>query len=177
MMFKELFNDKVRLLPFSKTDKALFVQMAMCSQSMRHVASIMDEQEALLAFEARLTPWQSWREKGLFLSINDVKSGEKVGSMSLHLIPESQSIAEVGFMIKPNKTGQGYGQSALSLLVALAQKELALSALHAVCSVDNIGSSRVLEKHHFVKLKRLNANTHIGGNWVDDLLYQLTFNG
>ena len=76
-------------------------------------------------------------------------------------------------MIKQSAQGKGYAGEALSLLKDYAYNHLHLNKLIALCSVNNTGSSGLLEKLGFIREGCLQQNTLISNQYVDDYIYGL----
>jgi RimJ/RimL family protein N-acetyltransferase len=76
-------------------------------------------------------------------------------------------------MIKPSAQGKGFAGEALSIIKDYALSELNLNKLVATCSVNNIGSFKLLEKQGFIREGRLKQNMIINGEYVDDYIYGL----
>ena len=69
--------------------------------------------------------------------------------------------------------GKGFATEALQLIMHHAFAELDLNKLVATCSVDNVGSFKLLEKIGFKQEGRLNQNTFIKNRYIDDFVYGL----
>lgn len=94
-----------------------------------------------------------------------------ITGISLKIVNHEAKIGEVGFMMKASVQGKGFASEALSLLKAYALSELKLNKLTAICSVNNIGSYKLLEKLGFEREGCLRQNTLINNALVDDYVY------
>lgn len=79
----------------------------------------------------------------------------------------------VGFMIKPGAQRKGYASEALGVLASYAFEVLGLQKLLAVCSTDNIGCCKTLEKSGFIREQLRRGKHLIHGEYQDDYLYGL----
>ncbi|WP_252738801.1 GNAT family N-acetyltransferase [Colwellia sp. D2M02] len=110
-------GQRIALSLFDVSDMPLFIDISMSKQMMKHVYAPLTQQAATEAFVERSQPWTLQSDHWLSLGINDIFSGEKLGSIGLKIVNHSAKIAEVGFMIKTSAQGKGYASEALSLLM------------------------------------------------------------
>jgi ribosomal-protein-alanine N-acetyltransferase len=152
-MTMQLTALNVFLLPLDDSDKALFIEMAMCPNIMVHVYTPFTYQEAEEAFAEKSKPWQKTSSHWLTLSINEQETHEKLGTIGLKIIDQLKGTAEVGFMLKQSAQGKGYASCALKLLMNYAFTELNLHTLRAVCSIKNKASQTLLSRRGFQRSK------------------------
>ncbi len=169
----QLVSNRLILSPFDNSDKALFIELSMCPEIMKHVYDPFTYDEAKEAFIEKSKPWTITSNGWLSLGITEISSGEKLGNIGLKIVDHQAKLAEVGFMLKDCAQGKGFGREALSLIKEYAFTKLNLSKLIAICSVSNEGSYRLLEKSGFVREDRLDQNTIVNNNFVDDYVYGL----
>lgn len=136
-------------------------------------ASSLSHEEAKVTFITKSEPWSIESTGWLSFGISGITTGEKLGSIGLKITNHEARIAEVGFMVKPSAQGKGFAGEALSLVKNYALSELNLNKLVATCSVNNTGSVKLLEKHHFIREGCLKQNVIINGSYVDDYHYGL----
>ena len=169
----KLADERIKLLPFDESDFELFLDISTCPNVMRHVSKPFTYDEAKSAFEIRSQPWNVKSDGWLSLSITEMESDEKLGSIALKIVNHEANIAEVGFLIKECAQGRGIANSALKLLKEYAFNELKLNKLVAFCSVHNAGSYKLLEKQNFIREGCFNQNTFINNQYIDDYAYGL----
>lgn len=102
-----------------------------------------------------------------------VADGEPVGTIGLKPPNETWGVAEVGYVVDPDRWGNGYCTEALGLLVEYAFSERRLAKLYATVYDGNDASRRVLEKNGFEREGRLRKEAFVGGERVDVLRYGL----
>jgi len=78
------------------------------------------------------------------------QDGEAIGSIDLSLI-ESGS-AELGFLLRPERWGQGLASEAVGAVIAHAFDGLFLSRIAAAVQTENRAAARVLEKNGFKRI-------------------------
>ncbi len=169
----QLTGQRIKLLPFDSTDRDLFIENSMCPKMMEHVYDPLSYSEAEEAFAIKSRPWVAEGDSWLSLGITALSTGDKLGNIGLKVVNHQAKIAEVGFMIKPTAQGQGFAAEALALLIAYAHSELKLNKLVATCSVNNVGSYRLLEKVGFIREGCLQHNAIINNKYIDDYVYGL----
>jgi RimJ/RimL family protein N-acetyltransferase len=126
-----------------------------------------------LFLKVELGQYEANSERWCF-SISDAVTGEKLGNIGLKITDINERIVEVGFMLKESAQGKGYATAALNLIKAFVFDTLNLKKITAICSTQNAGSYKLLEKVGFVREKHLLQNTLINGQLVDDYVYELT---
>ena len=90
-------------------------------------------------------------------------------------IEERPRVYEVGFILRPDARGHGYGSAALDQMLVVLKREKRARRVCADVDPDNQPSIRLLESKGFVREGRLRATweTHIGVR--DSLIYGLVF--
>lgn len=169
----QLTGKRIQLAPFDNSDRDLFIELSMSPEMMEHVYNPLTYDEAKVAFEAKAQLWVATSDSWFTLGITEIVSGEKLGSIGIKIVNHEASIAEVGFMMKPSAQGKGFAGEALNLLKVYAFDVLSLNKLTAICSVNNIGSYKLLEKLGFEREACLRQNTLINDKLVDDYVYGL----
>jgi RimJ/RimL family protein N-acetyltransferase len=169
----ELTGKRIKLAPFDESDLDLFVEISMCQKMMEHVYDPFTQDEAEAAFYTKSKPWSIVSDGWLSLSITEISTSEKLGSIGLKIVNHEVKIAEVGFMIKQSAQGQGFAGEALNLVKDYAYIDLNLNKLVATCSVNNAGSFKLLEKFGFIREGCLKQNALINNQYVDDYVYGL----
>ena len=82
--------------------------------------------------------------------------------------------AELGWVIAPDHTGQGYATEAAAELLRISFEDLGLRRVIAQCFADNVASWKLMEKlgmrreDHAVK-----ESLHRSGVWLDGLRYAI----
>ena len=172
----QLNGTRIKLTPFAHSDKDLFIELTMSAKTMEHVYTPFTYDEAKAAFDVKSQPWTTKSDSWFTLGITEILSNEKLGSIGIKITNHQAKIAEVGFMMKPSAQGKGFAGEALALLKDYAFTELSLNKLTAMCSVNNVGSYKLLEKLNFEREACLRQHTLINNKLVDDYVYGLSIN-
>ncbi len=169
----KICGERIALAPFDESDRALFIDMSMSAELMKHVYEPMTLQQAEEAFETKSQPWNPDSDQWLSLSITRLETQEKLGNMGLKIINQDAKIAEIGYLLKQDAHGKGYITEAITLLKQFAFDELQMNKLVAYCSTENIPSYKSLERSGFLREGCLRQNTCVSGRYVDDFAYGL----
>ena len=168
-----LVSNRLKLSLFNQSDKNLFIEITTDPQMMEYVYDPYTEKEANNIFNEKMKPWTINCDTWLTFGITELESNEKIGHIGLKIINHTSKIAEVGYMLKQSSHGKGFASESLQLIKDHAFAELGLNKLVATCSVDNVGSYKLLEKIGFKQEGRLNQNTFIKNQYIDDFVYGL----
>ncbi|MCW8832217.1 MAG: GNAT family N-acetyltransferase [Colwellia sp.] len=169
----QLTGQRLKISPLDHSDKDLFIEMFMCPQMMEHVYDAYTYDEAIEAFHIKSKPWTIESANWFTLGITEISTGQKLGNIGLKIINHEARIAEIGFMIKKGVQGKGFAREAFNLLKDYAFNELRLNKLVATCSVNNLGSYKLLENLGFVREGCLQQNSFINNSFVNDYVYGL----
>jgi ribosomal-protein-alanine N-acetyltransferase len=80
-----------------------------------------------------------------------IQDGEAFGSVDLSLIQSGS--AELGFLLRPDRWGQGLATEAVGAVIAHAFNALSLTRLAAAIQTENRAAARVLEKNGFTRIE------------------------
>lgn len=168
-----LTTERLTLAPLNESDKALFIELCMSPEVMEHCYDPSTLEEAEAGFEAFAQPWDSNSHDWLCFGITETSSNEKVGNISVKILNHNDRIGEVGFLLSPRMQGKGFAFEALKRINDFAFEVLHLNKLIAICSTQNMGSIKLLEKSGFKQTKLLKDNVVIKGKSVDDFQFEL----
>ena len=169
----QISGSKVNLRLLDKYDWELFKVLNTCPKIMKHVYEPFSIEETKERFEERIQPWSDKSDQWLCLAIDEINSGNKLGSIGLKITNHQANIAEVGYLLKTEAQGKGVASEALTLIKNYAFRTLNLNKLVASCSSNNIGSYKVLEKAGFMREGCLKQNSILNGKYIDDYIYGL----
>ena len=105
-----------------------------------------EQREKLLAYMENVYKFYDFGIWGIF----EKKTGILIGVISLDLLKTTENAEyEVGFFIRKEKLGLGFGKEALDAVVYYAKNKLEALRLTAVTDKENIGAVKLLEKCGF----------------------------
>jgi [ribosomal protein S5]-alanine N-acetyltransferase len=96
---------------------------------------------------------------------------EFIGLIAINLGKAKYKTAEVWFKIHKDHWRQGYTTEALTRILKFAFNELKLHRIEAGCAVENIASSKTLEKVGFKREGMKRKKLPIRGVWEDNYFY------
>jgi ribosomal-protein-alanine N-acetyltransferase len=80
-----------------------------------------------------------------------IQGGDAIGSIDLSLIQDGS--AELGFLLRPDRWGQGLASEAVGAVVARGFDDLGLTRLAAAVQAQNRAAARVLKKNGFARVE------------------------
>ncbi len=132
---------------------------------MRYMGEVLSETALRSVFESRC------EDPGVFV-LRD-SAGTPLGDIGLRISAKNPYEADVGYALLPQAQGQGYASEALRAICDYGFTTLGIHAINAWVLGDNQGSSRLLEKHGFVRIQVLENAYHLNGVDYDDWIYRL----
>lgn len=96
-----------------------------------------------------------------------------IGLIAINLGKENYRNAEVWFKISKDFWQNGYATEALTKLLNFGFRTLKLHRIEAGCAVENIASSKVLEKAGMTREGMKRKNLPIRGEWKDNYFYAI----
>ncbi|SAI98110.1 Acetyltransferase [Klebsiella aerogenes] len=132
---------------------------------MRYMGELLSETALRGVFECRC------EDAGVFVLRDSV--GTPLGDIGLRISTKNPHEADVGYALLPQAQGQGYASEALRAICDYGFTTLGIHAINAWVLGNNLGSSRLLEKHGFVRIQVLENAYHLNGVDYDDWIYRL----
>lgn len=169
----QILSSQLTLTKLELHDWELIRSIYSNSKLMKHIGTVMSEEEIRSNFEKELSPWCIESTHWLTWIIHETSSGNDVGLISICTRNLEKLTAEVGFIILEEYQGKGYGTEAINSIIDFAVDILGFKKMIAVCSEEHIGSRRVLEKAGMNLDEIVPENTQIDGKLVNDCFYSL----
>lgn len=139
----------LNLLKFQEIDFADYFSLVSNEKVMAQITEYaIPFEEAQIDFQKLLKRNEKYEHAGSY-KIYDRSTDEFIGLGHLTLDEEKSEVAEIGYMIKPEHWGKGYGSEIANVLIEKAKKS-ALKTLKAIIDPDNIASRKILIKQGFV---------------------------
>jgi len=110
---------------------------------------------------------------GLILAAEHRATGEVVADVVLHWVSAAHRLGEVGYVVHPDHTGQGFATEATRPLLTVAFDALRLHRVIGRLEARNAASARVLEKLGFRREAHLVENEFVKGEWQRELVYAI----
>ncbi|EOR95825.1 acetyltransferase, gnat family [Arcticibacter svalbardensis MN12-7] len=131
--------------------------------------------ETILTTEKILAEWLTLQKQeprtSYVFSINQNEDDCFIGLIAMNLGKVNYRTAEVWFKIHKDFWGKGYTTEALIKLLDFGFNDLKLHRIEAGCAVENIGSSKVLEKAGMIQEGLKRKKLPIRGEWKDNYFY------
>jgi RimJ/RimL family protein N-acetyltransferase len=100
-------------------------------------------------------------------------TGEPIGDVQLTWTNRAHRQGEIGYIIHPDHTGNGYATEAAGLMLRLGFEGLGLHRVEGRLDARNHASARVLERLGMRREACLVQSRLIRGEWTDELIYAI----
>ena len=115
-----------------------------------------------------------WRDGGMTLAIEDKKSGEFIGSVSLFDISKQHKSAEFGIAIhKPDNLGRGYGTDATRVILWIGFHILGLNSIRLITMSENVRAQKAYEKAGFTRTGIFRQGAYVNGSFHDFIIMDI----
>lgn len=112
------------------------------------------------------------RDRTFFQWAVTVPPGDRlVGTVTLGSWDRANRRAEIGFIVRPDRQGEGVASAAVRAALAFGAEAMRLHRVEADVDPDNAGSRALLERLGFVYEGRLRERWFTFGTWKDSLIY------
>jgi len=101
------------------------------------------------------------------------KEDRHLGNVSVWFTSRVNSIGEVGYWIRSDATGQGFGTEATARALQIAFEELSMHRVVTRVAVGNLASERIVQKLGFLKEGTLRDEVKVGHKWLDHTVWGL----
>jgi [ribosomal protein S5]-alanine N-acetyltransferase len=105
------------------------------------------------------------------LAVVEHDGEELIGLARLAMDPHQQRAATMGFALRPDTWGVGFGRETVSLLLNLAFADLELHRVWAARSPLNAASEKTLLAAGMTEEGRIRGHVHVRGAWRDSIVY------
>jgi ribosomal-protein-serine acetyltransferase len=115
-----------------------------------------------------------WKKGGVYnFAICDIKTGEIIGGCGINEIGENNRLANLGYWVRSDRTGQGVAVAAAKLLAKWGLNTLGLKRIEILVAVENSRSLRVAEKAGAKREGVLRNRIDIRGKLHDAVMHSL----
>jgi [ribosomal protein S5]-alanine N-acetyltransferase len=105
------------------------------------------------------------------LAVTTGDDSQLIGCSRLALDPHQQRAATIGFALRPDTWGNGYGTETVRLLLALAFEDLDLHRVWGARSPLNYTSARTMTRAGMHEEGRIREHIHKNGAWRDSIVH------
>jgi ribosomal-protein-serine acetyltransferase len=96
-----------------------------------------------------------------------------IGNVSVWQTSQQNSTGEVGYWIRSDETGKGYGTEAAAAVVKIGFEELDFHKVVLRIAVGNTGSERIASKIGFTLEGILRDEVKVGDEWLDHTVWSM----
>ena len=99
--------------------------------------------------------------------------GRHIGNVSIWTTSAQNEIGEVGYWIRSDETGRGYGAEATTRIVQIGFEEMRLHKVQLRIAVGNVRSERIAENLGFAFEGTLRDEVKVANTWLDHTVWSL----
>ena len=99
------------------------------------------------------------------------ETGRLIGGCGIRVASKRDRSADMGYCLRKDAWGRGYGTEAASTVLAFAFDVLNSHRVFATCDTENYASTRLLEKLGMRREAHFREDTRLRGRWRDSYLY------
>jgi ribosomal-protein-alanine N-acetyltransferase len=107
------------------------------------------------------------------LAVTLADDGRLIGGCGVRVSAPADRGADMGYCLRRECWGRGYGTETAGALVRFGFEQLKLHRIIATCDVENVASARVLEKTGMRREAHFRSDSEIRGEWRDSYLYAI----
>lgn len=100
-------------------------------------------------------------------------SGRLIGGCGIRISAPSERGADMGYCLRRDHWGQGFGTEASRAIIGFGFEQLGLHRIIATCDVENRASAYVLQKTGMRREGHFRGDSEIRGEWRDSYLYAI----
>jgi ribosomal-protein-serine acetyltransferase len=116
--------------------------------------------------------WAERRAYDFTIRLTD-QPDRHIGNVSIWQTSAQNDIGEVGYWIRSDESGKGYGAEATTRVVQLGFEEMGLHKVQLRIAVGNIRSERIAKKLGFVYEGTLRDEVKVADRWLDHTVWSL----
>ena len=96
-----------------------------------------------------------------------------IGNVSVWQTSQQNNVGEVGYWIRSDETGKGYGTESAAAVVKIGFDELGFHKVVLRIAVGNLGSERIASKIGFTFEGTLRDEVKVGDEWLDHTVWSM----
>ena len=174
MQSVSLETERLLLRPFRENDWQAVSEYASDPEVVRYFrwGPLTDEKDVKEFVQGKINPKQTELKSHWFaivLKAHDKLIGE---CLIIDFSPKDRN-AFIAYSLNRKYWGQGYTTEAANAVLRFGFSRLDYHKISATCAVDNVASSRVLEKIGMKREGYLREEQWVKGEWLDMLLYTI----
>jgi RimJ/RimL family protein N-acetyltransferase len=167
----ELSSARLSLRELRPTDVDGLLQVYGDPEAVRHLSfTPRTRQQCAAIVEAAMTDSEQ-KGRGVYM-LAVARQEELVGAARL-AVDERPHSAQIGFALRPDLWGQGFGSELVQLLLRLGFAELGLKRMWGARSPENQASARVMLRAGMVEEGRIRRHLWTRDAWRDSIVHSI----
>ncbi|MBO9625132.1 MAG: GNAT family N-acetyltransferase [Microbacterium sp.] len=170
-----ILTERLLLRPITAADAPAMLRYKSDADNVRYVPYgplTLAEVEERIATRWSGTSFEA-QDDAVCLAVEERATGRLVGDVVLFWRSENDREGEVGYILDPVASGNGYAAEAVRALLAVGFDGLGLHRIAARIDERNSASARVVERLGFRREARLVESSWFKGEWTTLLVYAL----
>ena len=169
--FPELTTNRLRLRQLTENDMPELFEIRSDPEAMRYIDRplAVGENDALRLI--RIITEGLEKNESITWAISFKDKPELIGTIGYWQVQPDNFRAEIGYILHPRYHRQGIMQEAMEPIIDFAFNHMNLHSIEANILAQNIGSQKLLEKHHFVKEAHFRENCFFNNRFIDTAIY------
>ena len=117
----------------------------------------------------------AWAERRAYaFTVRTIEDPNRhIGNVSIWPTSSQNSIGEVGYWIRSDETGHGYGAEATTRAVQVGFEEMRLHKVQLRIAIGNTRSEQIAKRLGFVREGTLRDEVKVGDRWLDHTVWSL----
>ena len=117
----------------------------------------------------------AWAERRAYdFTVRTIEDPNRhIGNVSIWTTSAQNGIGEVGYWIRSDETGRGYGAEATTRVVQIGFEEMRLHKVQLRIAVGNVRSERIAEGLGFAYEGTLRDEVKVADTWLDHTVWSL----
>ncbi len=169
------YGEKVRLRALEMEDLDIILKFFNTLDLRQYLNSqIPMSRQAERQWLERSTTMDPWRDGGMTLAVEDKKTGEFLGTVSLFDISKQHKRAEFGIALhNPKNLGKGYGTDTTRVMLWIAFQILGLNSVYLITMDNNERAQRAYEKAGFKSAGMFRQGAYVKGAFHDFVIMDI----
>lgn len=165
----------IELVSLKDIDEILKFELANRSWFEQHVPPREDIFYTQLGVKEQVSKFLSLHAEGeMYPMLIRTEFNEICGRINVHRIESENRSGELGYRIGEQFSSKGVASAAVDRIVSYLISESKLLSLKAIVLESNLGSSKVLERNSFCKVKGIPNYAELNGELKDAVVYVRT---
>lgn len=170
----ELATERLILREFREEDYPFYCKLERNAHTLEYEKDFPPSQEQLNeGFNRTLAGFRQVKRIRYVLLLEKKEDRVPMGYVVIWKVDQQIAEWEMGWVVHPDYTGQGYTSEAVMAIIRLGFKQLGANRIYANCNDANLASERVMQKVGMKKEGVLRETRQLQGKWYGSCIYSI----